>query len=59
VGIDIHEKRRLSGNADHNPTCRGHGSEGAGSTIRKGYFTHHWSYYKAKAVARSNAAEKA
>ena len=35
-----------------------HRSEGVGSSLRKGYFKHHWSYYKAKAVSRRNAAQK-
>ena len=31
---------------------------GGGTTLRGGYFKHHWSYYKAKAVARGHAAKK-
>ena len=54
MGVDIHELRRYNGTSDHNPSCKGgaHKTRSAPSeTLRKGRFTHHWTYYKARAKA--------
>ncbi len=54
MGVDIHELRRYNGKQDHNPACRAgaHKASGdPGESLKKGRFTHHWTYYKARAKA--------
>jgi len=53
VGIDIHQKRHMNGHADRNPNVSAYVGDGVGTSLRKGYFKHHWSYYKAKALTRN------
>ena len=58
MGVDIHEKRRLNGDADHNPSCRGHGGSRARYTWDTRFTRHHWKYYKAKAERRRRQAKE-
>ena len=57
MGIDVHEKRRLNGDPDRNPSSSAYGGDGASTTLYKGYYRHHWSYYKARAVRRREKKE--
>ena len=53
MGRDPHEIKRLNGNIDHNPSCRGHTSPGSRTFSRP---KHPWWYFKAKAEARKRQA---
>jgi len=59
MGVDVHEKRRMNGNADPNPSGGTRVSDSGSTSLRKGRFTHDWSYYKAKAQKRNKKREEA
>ncbi len=58
MGIDIHEYRRYNGLSDPNPSGGTRVSAPRQSTLRKGYFKHHWTYYKARAVRKKRETEE-
>ena len=57
MGVSLREYLKYG---DKGPTSRGGGlpTESARTTLYKGHFKHHWSYYKARAQKARSKAEK-